>query len=281
MTLAVGLHHDVPERDYHADPCETPSLSSSIAKIICGESLLHAYAAHPRLGGKSESDSTPEMVRGSAIHAKLLSNNEGVHVVDVKDWRTKAAREAKAEAIAAGKLPLTAPKNAEYEKACEVIRKKLKRLGIVIHDNAEITGIYSDDGVLCRCRYDLLDFPIVRDFKCVSNAYPESLAKQATRMGWDIQAYSYSQAAGLLAPEYAGRIDYRWVFLEMGEPYDVIEIAPSPAMLTLGQRKWFFALERWREALKLNRWPGRAGMGTVPSHLEPPEWEMVKWAVNV
>ena len=48
--LDAGIH-DIPPREYHADPCPAPSLSRSIAKLLVERSPAHAYAAHPRLGG--------------------------------------------------------------------------------------------------------------------------------------------------------------------------------------------------------------------------------------
>lgn len=36
---------DVTEAEYHADPCETPSLSSSLAKVLLAKSPLEAVRA--------------------------------------------------------------------------------------------------------------------------------------------------------------------------------------------------------------------------------------------
>ena len=44
---------DMPEADYHKDPSPTPSLSSSIAKLLVNESPYHAYRQHPRLRKQS------------------------------------------------------------------------------------------------------------------------------------------------------------------------------------------------------------------------------------
>ena len=38
-----GIHYNVPEAAYHADPCEAPSLSSGIARTLLTRSTLHAW----------------------------------------------------------------------------------------------------------------------------------------------------------------------------------------------------------------------------------------------
>ncbi|WP_242401117.1 hypothetical protein [Acetobacter okinawensis] len=45
--------YDLPEAQYHADPCPTPSLSNSVARILLDESPMHAHFSHPRLNPES------------------------------------------------------------------------------------------------------------------------------------------------------------------------------------------------------------------------------------
>ena len=37
----------IPAADYHADPCEVPSLSASIASLLVNRSPFHAWSAIP------------------------------------------------------------------------------------------------------------------------------------------------------------------------------------------------------------------------------------------
>src|ERR1700677_1036911 len=83
---------------YHADPCPTASLSSSIAGILLDQSPSHAWLAHPRLNPnyvRESADSRFDL--GSAAHMMLLEQREDRIVrVSADDWRTKAAKEARA-----------------------------------------------------------------------------------------------------------------------------------------------------------------------------------------
>ena len=45
--LVTGWH-ELSDEVYHADPCPSPSLSSSIANLVIDKSLMHAWRAHPR-----------------------------------------------------------------------------------------------------------------------------------------------------------------------------------------------------------------------------------------
>ena len=76
--LSPGLHHAIPAKDYHADCCPVPSLSSSIARKLINESPAHAYLAHPKLG-KGPNESTNSLSLGSLVHSLMDDNPE-------KDW---------------------------------------------------------------------------------------------------------------------------------------------------------------------------------------------------
>ncbi len=92
----AGAYLGVPEKRYHEDPCELPSLSSHVAKIALNRSVRHAQLAHPRfpepvrpntaaayrleraqaeaLGGKDESPPMParHLRLGQAAHSLTL-----------------------------------------------------------------------------------------------------------------------------------------------------------------------------------------------------------------
>src|SRR5438132_1009339 len=86
---------DCTQAEYFADPCEQPSLSVSIATELILRSPLHAWQIHPRLGGLRR-PTTEAMENGTLIHALLLGKGENrIAVLDVKDFRTNAAKEAR------------------------------------------------------------------------------------------------------------------------------------------------------------------------------------------
>jgi hypothetical protein len=108
-TRARGLRpgiHAIPAGRYHADPCSKPSLSASIAKILCEESPLHAWHRHPRLNPDFERVESATFDVGTAAHAMLLEGTDVCIAVDAPDWRTKAAKEQRDAIRQIGRIPL-------------------------------------------------------------------------------------------------------------------------------------------------------------------------------
>src|SRR4030095_13276592 len=105
MITAPGIY-DLPAADYHADPCPEPSLSSSIVKMLCLESAAHAHYAHPRLNPAAIEENGEHFDIGTAAHALLLEGSKTIAIIDAKDYRTNAAKDARDVAYAAGLTPL-------------------------------------------------------------------------------------------------------------------------------------------------------------------------------
>src|SRR4051812_22987943 len=84
-----------------------PTLSASIANILINASPAHARSQHPRLNPDWQREEEEKFDIGTVAHALLLQGkreaDEIVEVVLADDWRTKIAKEARAEARAAGR----------------------------------------------------------------------------------------------------------------------------------------------------------------------------------
>lgn len=72
--MTPGFVHGMPDKIYHADPCPTPSLSSSLVKLMEATSPKKAWAAHPRLNPPppGATDDDPKFDLGTAAHALFL-----------------------------------------------------------------------------------------------------------------------------------------------------------------------------------------------------------------
>src|SRR3972149_6692059 len=85
------------------------SLSASVAPLLLTRSARHAWLAHPRLNPAWAPEATEQTDLGTLAHALLLEQDDSrLVVVEADDWRTKAARLARVQALAAGKPPLLA-----------------------------------------------------------------------------------------------------------------------------------------------------------------------------
>lgn len=124
--LHPGVYFDMAEDVYHSDPCERPSLSSSIGKVLLAQSPRHAWTAHPRLSPKFETGNARKFDLGKAVHAIGLEDKpERIAIIPHADYRTNAAKAARDDALAAGLMPL---KTDEYEQALAIAMSMRKEL---------------------------------------------------------------------------------------------------------------------------------------------------------
>lgn len=259
--------------EYYADPCETPSLSQSIANTLLSRSPLHAWLQHPKLGNKPK-ESTKAMDRGTIIHGLLLEGKAaGIEVHDFKDWRTKDSQAAKAASEEAGRIAVLKKDFAVYEAAAEAIRKQLDAVGIKFVGESEKVALWAetaDDGTPVQCRglFDHWILGSIIDLKTTENAHPDKVRNSYITNGYDIQAAAYRSAAKAIFPDLAA-IHFVNIFAEMEDPWPVTFIVPDNDMLALGKSRWRRAVNLWAKCLKSNDWPCYA---TEPIALSPPKW---------
>ena len=194
---APGIFLDMPTADYFADPCPSPSLSQSIAKILLDKSPLHAWFCHPRLNPAFERNEEAKFAMGNCAHALLLGRGKTIEVVDAEDWRTKAAREAREGAIAAGKVAVLAEQYGRASQMAQAARQQLTRMGLTMPDGAaEVVLAWREDDDITMCQtwframLDWLsaDRRLVLDFKSTAaSASPLALPAKMVTDGWDVQ----------------------------------------------------------------------------------------------
>ncbi len=256
---------EVTTEQYHADPLERPSLNASVATELIQKSAKHAWQIHPRLGGKPK-EQTPEMTDGTLYHALLLGSGlDRIAVLDVKDWRTNAAKDARDTAFAQGK---TIIKLSDFElamEAAEKIAKRIREFGIPLDANPEMKVAWSEnteDGeVLCR---GMLDQSFVRasgeatiyELKMIRSADAKTVQRHVLDYGYDIQEAAYREALAALFPETRGRTDFVFVFCETDPPYEVRPARLTAEFLARGWAQWKRAVRTWARCLKTGVWPG-------------------------
>jgi hypothetical protein len=273
--LGVGIHLGIPPARYHADPCERPALSSSVASLIVARSPAHARLAHPRLGGGvKRDDPTADMDRGTLLHRLILGRGSEVEAVDAKDWRTNAAKDAREAARGAGRIPVLQWKLREAELAAEVLRANMGDAGVELDGESEVVIVWeekSDRGVpvLCRAMIDHWAAPVEIDLKTTDDASPDACIKKIGPMGYAIQRAAYLSGLEHVFPDLAGRIVQRIVWCEAEAPFCVTPVELSGEFLEYGRRRWRRAVNRWAECLESGEWPGYT-RGVIRA--EPPPW---------
>ena len=266
MIDAPGVY-EMPASVYHADPCQEPSLSSSIAKLICLSSPAHARHAHPRLNPDAVEEEAEHFDIGTAAHAVFLEGHAAVEIVQANDWRTNAAKQARADARAAGRVPLLAKTWEAVQAMVAATRAQLDAHTdgaerMFTAGDAERVIVWQEGDVWCRARLDWLRQDpaasrwapwAIDDYKSTSNsANPDDWTRSLFSSGFDLQAAWYLRGVTAITGEEA---TFRFAVQETYPPYALSVISLGPDALTLAQKKVLYALEVWRDCQQSGVWP--------------------------
>lgn len=274
---------NVTEDEYHKDPCATPSLSASIAQILITESPLHAWLRHPRLGATPD-EATVATNEGTVLHKLLLGKGAEIAVINMPDFRTNAAKEARDSASAAGQVPIIKHKFAAIEAAAAMLRERCEKFGFPLTGESEVAIEWTDETeageVLCRSRLDhvFIDAGVIYDVKKSRSVNPKYLAKNIVELGYDLQQAAYTRALAALKPELEGRIDFVFLFCELDPPHSVVPVRLDGAFREIGTRRWQQALYTWERCLRRSEWPGYCD-GIVT--LDPPAYVLNQYLADL
>lgn len=275
--VTTGVH-TIDATDYHDDPCDQPSLSASIAAILCTQTPAHAWVAHPRLNPNFERHEEQKFDIGTAAHSLLLEGESSVRVVYADDWRTKEAKELRDQARAGGQIPLL-EKHWDAVRAMVVaVREQLARVDahppLFTDGKPEQTLVWEENGVACRARLDWLrdDHQAADDLKTTSRtADPEQWARSLFASGRDVQAAFYRRGIRAVTGVDA---DFRYCIAETYPPYAISVVSLAPSALALADEKVGWALEVWRDCLAKDRWPAYTNR---VAYAELPAWHETAW----
>lgn len=275
--LNAGIHM-IGAKEYHADPCPDPSLSSSIARILLAQSPRHAWMAHPRLNPAYVPEEKDAFDLGTVAHALILEGDESnFTVVDAKDWKSSAAQAAKASARAEGKTPILAHQLVNARAMASAVGDQLDAHEAAVYldeTKAEETLLWEEDGIWCRARLDLLshDRRHIFDLKSTSgSARPDTWERSLFAFGYDVQAGFYLRGVRRL---FNLEATFRFIVAETQPPYAVSVIALDEEALDLADRKVSRAINLWRACLKRDQWPGYA-LHTMTASAPP--WELARF----
>ena len=293
--MTPGIYYDMPAEVYHADPCDGPSLSNSVAKRLVTRSPLHAFHAHPKLGGSSapeddEEDADGKLNYGSACHDVLLEGGAKLLVIAPEDypskpkkagepgsipkgWTNNAIREARDNAKAAGRIPVLPPQGNRIAAMVEAAKHYLSQCDIGelwLDSKSEVTLIWQDNGIWCRARADRLHSSNrwIGDYKSTKDASPDSFSRQIIRMGYDFQDAFYRRGLRALGHDNP---QFSFLAQEIMAPYACSIHACHQALKEIADAQVEYAIKTWAKCLREKHWPGYSGMLTVA---EPTAWQL-------
>lgn len=278
MTVSAGIHDFAPNV-YHADPCDSPSLSSSIAKIILEQSPRHGWFCHSRLNPAYQSENKQAYDVGSAAHTLLLGDGRGLAVIDAENYKTKAAQDARDKAYANGLIPLLTRQHIDVLAMATSARQQLDQ-----HEASdaftkglpERTLVWKEGDVWCRAMLDWLPDDPKRaydDFKSTSgSASPDHWQRNLFSMNYDIQAAFYRR--GIRAVLGIHNPVFRFVIQETSAPYCLSVVALDPQAIDFANKKVVEAIHLWSACIERNEWPGYSNR---IAYVSPPPYNEAAW----
>ena len=255
--------YDLPAEVYHADPVPGGSLSHSGARLLLPPNCPALFDYWRRNGRPPKA----EYDFGHGAHAEVLGVGAPIKVVDAKDWRTKAAREAKEAAYAAGETPLLA---YEYEQV-QAMAAALRH-----HPVASIlfqpgTGqaeqsLFWHDAEFAVWRRAMLDWLnpalvnaagglLVADYKSTTSVEPSHLAKAMDEYGYARQGAWYLDLVEALGLSPQGPPTFLLVFQQKTAPYLIAVAQPDPESIQWGRVLNRKALDVYRRCHESGHWP--------------------------
>lgn len=244
---APTIVRDLPDTDYHAD---RTGLSSSGARQLLDSPARYR---HDQDNPREETDAYRI---GHAVHTLVLGAGAPVVHVETDSWRTKAAKEQRAEVEAAGGIPLT---TGEWEQV-HAMRDSVLAVPDVAHVLSEgepemsLYATHEATGVRMRARPDWYRPGLILDLKTTgTSADPHQFGKTAAQWGYHLQAAWYLEVAARAGLDAA---DFVFVVVEKTAPHLVSVVRLDEYALNVGWDEAETALRTYRDCTESGVWPG-------------------------
>lgn len=247
MTAAItepGVY-ELEESTYHRDDALSPTLGRSLS--VSGAKTLLASPArfiHEREHGRSEKR---VFDLGTLAHSLILHSGDArIRVIDAYDWRTKAAQQAKADAYAAGLVPV----HRGDLRAIAPLRRSVRRhplASAILSEGVPERSMYWIDpetGITMRGRIDWVRDNALVDVKTVPYGGTDdtAIAKAAANFDWPMQAANYIDGWEAITGQ---RLPFLFIAVEKEAPHFVRVVQLDDDDLAAGRDRMRLARERF------------------------------------
>lgn len=289
LITAPGAYLDIDAEDYHRNPnlLPGPSLSSTGAKTILGQSPLHFWFDSPLNPDRPQEPDKPHFNIGKAAHDLILLRDRWpahYHVLPegFSRAKTKQYAEAIAEADAAQESGLTILRHDDaltVYAVAEALKRNDLAVATLTNGVTEETLVWQDPrtGVWLRARPDFRpnsilvkrDVMVVPDLKFVapSHAAPDGFGRAIHQFGYHQSAAFYMD--GIKA--VYGHYPTHWVHVvvEKDPPHCVALYELPGEDIERGRVLNRRAIDIFARCLSEDRWPGYSD---DPSQVGLPHW---------
>ena len=277
---------NMPEAEYHADPCLKPSFSASIGKTLMKQTPAHAWHQHPRLNPDQEEEHSTDFDLGSAVHSMLLGG-PAVHVIQatnkegepVKAYQSNAAKEERQKAYDAGKIPMLVHQYEIVNKVSQRVRDQMDVHPDLTKDSAitecSMFWYNTKHGVWCRSRDDILilDSGDVYDLK-FTTVPPALWDRHCFNLAYDISAAHYLDGVRTVLGK-DGR--YKFINVDRKWPHYIFVAELTERGYTMGRQRADEATRRFAHALHNDDWHG---YHNETYFYDPPPWMEERWGTE-
>ncbi|MGW4525133.1 PD-(D/E)XK nuclease-like domain-containing protein [Amycolatopsis sp. NPDC004378] len=260
--LQAGIYEDVPDEAYHADPVEGGSLSSTGARALLPPGCPAKFRYEQLHGGTPKK----EFDVGHAAHHLVLGTGPELRVIEVENWRTKAAQDAAKKAREEGAVPLL-PHEYDLVEDMALALRQDPVAGPLLNPRkgrTELTLVWRDvqTGVMLRARVDFArpekdsDVVYIVDYKTAKSAEPSAIERAIYDRGYHQQMPFYCDGAmetGLTMNPVP-----LLVVQEKTPPYVVTVTAITKTAFDWGSVLNRAAINLYSRCLATDTWPGYA-----------------------
>jgi hypothetical protein len=270
----IGIHYDLTDEAYHADPTSEGSLSHSGAKALLDCPARYKHQLTNRV-------EKPEYDFGHVVHRLVLGAGVMPFVVDADNWRTKVAQEAQREARASGLAPILRRDFRVAVAMRDEVRRHPVAARLFAEGRPEVSffGRCPETRVMMRARADWLTTlpsgrPLIVDYKTTARgAHPDQFGRKGYDFGYDIQDPWYRETASA-----AGLDDPGFVFViqETEPPYLVTVVEWDDRAREIGAERGLYARRLYLQCRTADHWPGYAPQihrVSLPGYATAPTFE--------
>lgn len=244
MSYTPGIYDSIKNKAYHADP----ALGSTSLKTLATKTPAHYLhdKAHPK--------SSAAFTLGTAAHSLILEDDtSGIIVVDADNWLGKAAKEAKAEALAAGQQPLLTREWLQVLALRDAVMDHPVAGDLFTGHKAEQSVFWDEDGQTYKCRPDAWKPGLLVDLKTCASADPNEFGKVAHSFGYHQSAAHYIDGVKAATGE---ELPFKFVLVEKTEPYLVSVVELDEEAINIGRALNDRAKRIYQECTATDAWPG-------------------------
>lgn len=263
-----GLMYDMPDAEYHADPIPCGSLSSTFAR------LLTDHVPAKALERRNNRKPTKAMNLGKAAHRQALGEGPTL-IVWQYDGRTKDGKAERAEYApyieAEEVVAVTEAERDQIVGMADALRSHPTVRKMLDVSRAEVSGFWTESGVWCRARYDLLNDDEPLDYKITTDVSVRGFSKAMANYGYHQQADFYERGLRALGHPAGGR-PLRFICQEQEPPYLVQIHRPDPMAMEVAQMLNDRAIGIYKACQAADDWPGYADLEAEPASLPAYYW---------